>query len=69
MHAACSAQQVLAQLFAKIVHGEHHQLTHTNKTRRLAARDRVRDQQNEAAFQIERAQCLYGPSFHAGVEV
>lgn len=64
-----SARQAVAQLCAQIVHGEHHQLSHTSKSRRLAARDRVRDQQDEAEFQLRRASCLYGSSFHAGVEV
>lgn len=63
-----SVPQLTAQILARVVHGEHHQLAHTNKARRLAARDRVREQASEVQFQIRRAACLYGP-MPAGVEL
>ena len=64
-----SATQLLAAISTRIVHGEHHQLTHTNKAHRIAARSRVRDQRAEVRFQLTKASTLWGPGFRSGVEV
>lgn len=64
-----SARQLFAAISSQIVHAEHHQLTHTNKAHRIAARSRVRDQRAEARYQLDRARTLWGPGFHSGVEV
>lgn len=63
-----SAQQLLASMSMRIVHGEHHQLTHSDKAHRIAAKGRVREQCNEVAFQLRKAEVVWGP-VRPGVEV